>query len=282
MMPVELVLQPSPDAVALLEKREQLAAVRGTLAERESDLAQLRAQLKNFEGRYLRQVGVLYAELDEWEARIAEREAELYDSEPARRRAEDARRQARETHDSAFGDASEAAEFDPPASLKTLFRDVAKRIHPDFARDEAEQKYFTLLMARANEAYGRGDAETLQRLLDDHREINAAGADAGESAAAEILRIARQIRHAERDMARLDFERQTLLSSEIAQLHFDAEAAAREHRDLLSELAAGLREQIADAQRRFELVAGGVEQATAKAECWDSSPSQAQGENDKR
>jgi hypothetical protein len=244
-------------------------------------LAQLRAQLKNFEGRYLRQVGALYAELDEWEARIAEREAELYDSEPARRRAEEARRQARETQDAAFGDASEAAEFDPPASLKTLFRDVAKRIHPDFARDEAEQKYFTLLMARANEAYGRGDAETLQRLLDDHREINAAGADAGESAAAEMLRIARQIRHAERDMARLDFERQTLLSSEIAQLHFDAEAAAREHRDLLSELAAGLREQIADAQRRFELVAGGVEQATSTAECGDS-PSQAQGHNDKR
>ena len=271
-MPVEIVLQPSPDAVALLEKREQLAAVRGTLAERESDLAQLRAQLKSFEGRYLRQVGALYAELDEWEARIAEREAELYDSEPARRRAEEARKHARETHDAAFGDAREAEDFDPPASLKTLFRDVAKRIHPDFARDEAEQKYFTLLMARANQAYSRGDAETLQRLLDDHREINAAGADAGESAAAELLRISRQIRHAERDIARLDYERDALLSSEIAQLHLDAEAAAREHRDLLSELATGLREQIAEAQRRFELVedqigAGQIDSKGRKGSC---------------
>ena len=278
-MPVEIVLQPSPDAVALLEKREQLAAVRGTLAERESDLAQLRAQLKSFEGRYLRQVGALYAELDEWEARTAEREAELYDSEPARRRAEEARKHARETHDAAFGDAREAEEFDPPPSLKTLFRDVAKRIHPDFARDEAEQKYFTLLMARANQAYSRGDAETLQRLLDDHREINSAGADAGESATAELLRISRQIRHAERDIARLEYERDALLSSEIAQLHLDAEAAAREHRDLLSELATGLREQIVEAQRRFELVTE-TEQATAKAECGDSSPSQAQDQND--
>jgi len=257
-MSIELVLQPSPDAVALLEKREQLAAVRGTLAERESDLAQLRAQLKSFEGRYLRQVAVLYAELDEWAARIAEREAELYDSEPARRRAEEARKQARETQDAAFGDAREAEEFDPPASLKTLFRDVAKRIHPDFARDEAERTYFTLLMARANEAYSRGDAETLQRLLDDHREINAAGAGEGESAAAELLRISRQIRHAERDIARLEYERDGLISSEIAQLHLDAEAAAKEHRDLLSELAAGLREQIAEAERRFELVEGQI------------------------
>jgi len=251
-MPAEIVVQQSPEAAALLDKREQLAAIRGTLAERESELAEIRAQLKAFEGRYLRQVGVLYAELDDIEARIAEREVDLYDSDSARRRAEEARQRAQETYDAAFGAAREAEEFDPPPALKTLFRDVAKRIHPDFARDDSEQKYFTLLMARANEAYSRGDTEALQRLLDDHLEINAAAV--GESAAAELLRISRQIQHAERDVARLDVERDVLLSSELAQLHLDAEAAAREHRELLTELATGLREQIADAQRRFELV----------------------------
>jgi hypothetical protein len=250
-MPAEIVLLQSPDAAALLAKREQLAAVRTLLAERESELAQIRAQLKTFEGRYLRQVAVLYAELDEIEARIAEREVDLDSSDSARQRAEESRQRAQETHDAAFGEGSEAEEFEPPPSLKTLFREVAKRIHPDFARDDAEQKYFTLLMARANQAYSRGDAEMLQRLLDDHREINATVA--GEGAAAELLRITRQIRHAERDIARLDFEREGLLSSEIAQLHLDAEAAAREHRDLLAELASGLREQITAAERRLEL-----------------------------
>ena len=251
-MPAEIILQQTPDAAALLDKREQLAAVRSRLAERESELAQVRAQLKTFEGRYLRQVGVLYAELDDLEARIAEREVDLYDSESARQRAEETRQRARETHDAAFGEAREAEEFDPPPSLKTLFRDVAKRIHPDFARDEDELRHFTLLMARANQAYSRGDTETLQRLLDDHREIHAS--IAGEEAAAELLRITRQIRHAERDIAALDAERQALLSGEVAQLHLDAEAAALEHRDLLTELATSLREQVADAQRRFELI----------------------------
>jgi hypothetical protein len=251
-MSAEIILQPSPDAIALMEKREQLAAVRTALAEREAELAQVRAQLKTFEGRYLRQVGILYAELDDLEARIAEREAGLYDSESARRRAEEARQQAQETHDAAFGASAEAEEFEPPASLKTLFREVAKRIHPDFARDDAEAKYFTLLMARANQAYSRGDTETLQRLLDDHREINASVA--GEGTAAELLRITRQIRHAERDIARLDVERASLLTSEIAQLHVDAEAAVLEHRDLLTELATRIREQIAEARRRFELL----------------------------
>jgi hypothetical protein len=251
-MPAEIILQQSPDDAALLDKREQLAAVRTALAEGESELAQIRAQLKTFEGRYLRQVGVLYAELDDLEARIAEREVDLYDSDSARRRAEETRRQAQETHDAAFGEAREAEEFDPPPSLKTLFRDVAKRIHPDFARDEDEQRHFTLLMARANQAYSRGDTEMLQRLLDDHREINAS--IAGEGAAAELLRITRQIRHAERDIAALDAERHTLMAGEIAQLHRDAEAAAREHRDLLTELATKLREQIADARYRFDFV----------------------------
>jgi hypothetical protein len=251
-MPSEIILQQTPDEAALLDKREQLAVIRTSLAERESELAQVRAQLKSFEGRYLRHVGILYAELDELEARIAEREVDLYDSDSARRRAEETRQRAQETRDSAFGDAYEAEEFEPPPSLKTLFRDVAKRIHPDFARDDAEQKHFTLLMARANQAYSRGDTETLQRLLDDHREINSS--IAGEGAAAELLRITRQIQHAERDIAALDAERHTLLAGEIAQLHLDTEAAAREHRDLLTELASSLREQIADAQRRFELV----------------------------
>ena len=251
-MPAEIIFQQSPNEAALLDRREELAAVRAALGDRESELAQIRAQLKTFEGRYLRQVGVLYAELDELEARIAEREVDLYDSESARRRAEETRQRAQETHDAAFGEACEAEEFDPPPSLKTLFRDVAKRIHPDFARNEDELKHFTLLMARANQAYSRGDTEMLQRLLDDHQEIHSS--IDGEGAAAEVLRITRQIRHAERDLAALEAERAALLSGEVAQLHLDAEAAAREHRDLLTELAASLREQVADARRRFELI----------------------------
>jgi hypothetical protein len=208
--------------------------------------------LKAFEGRYLHRVGILYAELDEIVARITEREVDIYDSDCARRRAQEARQRAQETHDAAFGADEEPEEFDPSPSLKTLFREVAKRIHPDFANDEAEQKHFTLLMMRANQAYSRGDADTLQRLLDDHLEINTSLADEGNAAA--LVRITRQIQHAERDIAALDREHETLLGSEIGQLYVDAEAASCEDRDLLAELAASLRERISDAQYRLEFV----------------------------
>ena len=267
-MPAEIVLLPTSDGT-LLKKREQLAAVRSALAERESELAQLRSQLRAFEGRYFRQVGSLYAELDELEARIAELEVNLYDSDSARQRAQQARQRAQETHDAAFEADHEVEAFDPPPSLKTLFRDLAKRIHPDFARDDAEQKHFTLLMARANQAYSRGDGETLLRLLDDHREISAT--IAGEESAAELLRITRQIQHAERDLAILDAERRTLLAGDIAQLFEDAEAAAREHRDLLTELATKVREQVADARYRFEFTGRQVRAQARSASAEDSA-----------
>ena len=249
---VEIILQQHPDQIALLGKREHLAALRSRLAEAEAELTALRAQLKAFEARYMRQVGVLYAEIDEIEARIVEREAKLYDSDAARQRADEARQRAQESHDAAFGAAEEPEEFDPPPNLKALFRELAKRVHPDLARDAAEQTYFHLLMARANAAYTRGDTDTLQQLLDDHRELHAAAV--GESAAAESLRVTRQIGHAERDLAQLAVQRSSLLSGELAHLLTESEIVARQHRDLLAELATDLREQVADAQKRFAFV----------------------------
>ncbi len=251
-MPAEIILQRSQDEVALAEKREQLAASRSRLAGREAEVARLRTQLSAFEVRYLQRVGVLYAELDRLEARITEREVDLYDSDAARARAEEARQRAEESYEAAFGAGAEPAEFDPPPDLKALFREVAKRIHPDLARNEAEEQYFHLLMARANQAYRRGQTEVLQRLLDDQLEIHAAVA--GESIAAELLRVSRQIQHAEREIAQLEAEQYTLLASDLGQLCVDAEQAALEHRDLLSELANRVREQIAEAQRRFDHV----------------------------
>src|ERR1700710_2349751 len=116
-----IILQQSPEEAELILKREELASVRAALAERELELADLRTLLKTFEGRYLRQVGVLYADLDDWEARIAEREVSLYDTGTARDRAAEARRRATETHDAAFASAHDAEEIDPTPDLKRLF-----------------------------------------------------------------------------------------------------------------------------------------------------------------
>ena len=249
-MPTELILTTTPHEDELALKRSELTVIRSTLAEREQALADLRIALKIFESRYMQAVGVLYATLDDWHARIYEREVVLYDSDDARRRAAEARARANETHEAAHAHAAEVVEFDPSPSLKQLFREVAKRIHPDFARDDAEAAHFTRLMALANAAYNRNDAHTLQRLLDDHSEL----AGTGDGPAAELLRVTRQIQHAQRDIAALDEEERMLAASELAQLRQDTEAAEHEGRDLFAELAASLHEQIAEAEYKFHFV----------------------------
>ena len=77
---------------------------------------------------------------------------------------------------------------------------------------------------------------------------------ASEQAYPELLRLTRQIAHAQRDIAAIDIELSTLPTNEIAQLKYEADAAHLEGRDLLSELAATLREKIADAQHRYDFV----------------------------
>src|ERR1017187_8323051 len=127
-MPRPIIRRLKPEEEELLHKREELAAVRAALAERELELVDLRSQLAAFEGRYLRQVGVLYAELDEWKARISELEAKLHPSAASTARAEEAREQARQTYDEAHGEASEAKDFIPSPELKRMYRETAKRI----------------------------------------------------------------------------------------------------------------------------------------------------------
>lgn len=246
----EIVKKLTPEEEELLRKREELAGVRGALAERELELADLRAQLKSFEGRYLRQVGALYAELDDWEARIAELEASLETTPVAQQRAEQARKRADDTHEATHGEASQAQDFQPSADLKMLFRDVAKRVHPDFAKDDADRQRRHDLMTQANEAYGRGDAETLQRILDEYDE--ASESIHGEGIGAELIRVIRQIHQARKNIAAIEQELTHLRASEIAQLRDDEEIARQEGRDLLSELGARVAGKIRVAKKVYE------------------------------
>jgi predicted nucleic acid-binding Zn-ribbon protein len=252
-MPSQITRRLKPEEEEILPKREELAAICTTLAERELELVDLRSQLAAFEGRYLRQVGTLYAELDEWRARISELHARLDPSAAANARARDAGEQARRTYHDAHGKASETHDFTPSPELKSLFREVARRIHPDFCRDAGDLGRRTRFMAEANRAYEAGDAEALLRILDEYQD----GADAanGEGAGAELIRIIRQIGQAKERIAAIEHELASLRQSEIALLRKQAEERKQEGRDLLAELAAAVREQIERTKKEYETLA---------------------------
>jgi hypothetical protein len=239
-----------PEEEEVLRKREELAAIRATLAERELELVDLRSQLASFEGRYLRQVGTLYADLDEWKARISELEAGLHPSAASTAQAEEARKHARKTYEEAHGEASAAKDFTASPELKRMYREAAKRIHPDLATDATDGERRTRFMAEANRAYEAGDAESLKRILDEYED----GAEAvrGEGIGAELIRIIRQISLAKTRLSAIEQELATLRNSEIALLKKQAEEMQQEGRDLLAELAGAVREQIDRAKKKYE------------------------------
>src|ERR1700684_4082348 len=98
-MPSQITRRLKPEEEEILRKRGEFAAIRVTLAELELELVDLRSQLAAFEGRYLRQVGALYAELDEWKARISELHARLHPSAASTADAEEAREKAHQTYE---------------------------------------------------------------------------------------------------------------------------------------------------------------------------------------
>src|ERR1700689_4127447 len=173
-MPGQITRRLKPEEEEILRKRVELVAIRAALAESELELVDFRSQLAAFEGRYLRQVGTLYAELDEWKARISELHARLDPSAAANEGVHEAREQARQTYEDAHGKASETRDFTPSPELRNLFRETAKRIHPDFCKDADDLERRTRFMAEANCAYEAGDADALQRILDEYED----GADA--------------------------------------------------------------------------------------------------------
>src|SRR5437879_11357370 len=74
-MRTEIIRNRTPEEQELEKKKVEIASLEADLIQRELDLATLHAEVTEFEGRYLRTVGVLYAELDEIEAQIAETKA---------------------------------------------------------------------------------------------------------------------------------------------------------------------------------------------------------------
>ncbi len=242
-----LVRRLTPEEEELVRKRGELGALEVSLVQRELDLATLRAELFLLNQQYLRAVGVKYAELDGLAAQIAEELARLNPQDAqAQERAHQARTQARDS-------ASEANEarvdtkplVTPSERLRKLYRTLAKRIHPDLATDERERSRRTALMAEVNRAYEAGDEARLEALLSDaENEHDTIGGGIG----AELVRIIRKIAQVRERLRQIEAEIVAVGRSDIAVLRDKMQAAAREGRDLLTEMAAPVDAQIAEAR----------------------------------
>lgn len=251
-MSIDLIRAQTPEEKELARKLAELTILEGELAQRELDLATLQAELHAFERRYLRIVGIRYAELDEIDAQIAEASAEASPkSSEAQERASQARAQANES-----AQASKIAQkpgrrdkFTPSDALKKLYREVAKCIHPDLATDDNDRVRRQRFMAEANQAYEDGDEARLREVLREWE--SSPEAVKGDGVGAELIRVIRKIAQIGRRLQAIESIIGQLRLSDLYRLKGEAERTEAEGRDLLAEMASRLDQQIADAKNRL-------------------------------
>lgn len=244
----------TPEERELSRKLSELAGLEEELAQRELDLATLQAESNAFEARYLRIVGVRYAELDDIEAQIAEAQRELNPNDSkAQEQAAQARAQAWESAQAAGATQEQAQEkFKPSESLKKLYREIAKRIHPDLALDEEARARREQLMAEANSAYEEGDEAKLQAILNEWE--SSPESVKGEGVAAELVRVIRKIAQVKERLRVIETEIDQLEKTDLYKLKTEVEKAEDEGRDLLAEMASRVDEQIARASNKLDKI----------------------------
>lgn len=76
-------------------------------------------------------------------------------------------------------------------ALKRLFREVAKRVHPDLTLDEEDRSRRGRLMGEANRAYEYGDADRLSAILEEYEVIPESVEESAQTG--DLLQIVRSI-----------------------------------------------------------------------------------------
>lgn len=241
----------TPEEIELARKMRIVDRMKDRLADREEEMADLRAELERFEAQYKIEVGRLYADLDEIEAQIAEEEYKLVpDDEEIKKRAEELRRRAEESAANSENAEACAGKWSPTPEARKAYHNLARIIHPDLALDPEEKEKRHGLMAKLNEAYSAGDQRQLNKLVEDFK--NSPETVKGNSVGDELVRAIRQTAQIR---ARLSELRQEKLNAELSELFLLREkvnAEMVEGRDLLRQMAERTKTFIRKSERRLE------------------------------
>ncbi|MBW4055041.1 MAG: hypothetical protein HIU83_06525 [Proteobacteria bacterium] len=252
----------TPEEIELEHKYLQLVRVKGDLHQREQDYNSLKSEIRMFEQVYEDILGVRIQTLEdlEWQLNgllgktMEEHSPESLKQSPAY------------THFCRSTDLLDDDDVPQDAanlSLKSLYRGVAKAVHPDLAADEVERLRRQELMALANEAYQTGNRQALIDLLSEWEQAPVSyGSEL--DIALELVRVIRQLAAIQQNIHAIIRQTEELKQSDIFHFKLRVDEALSDGVDLLAEMAASVDLDIARIRRRLSAVRGEAGEPTGE------------------
>jgi hypothetical protein len=230
----------------------ELADLQEQVITAEMELEGLEHELHAFEGYYLGRVQHLHALLDALEVESLEvwlahvRATQPGDAEASEELLQEAQARARESADCIPPDPPERFErCEPTEDATRLYREIARRIHPDLARDEVQAQVRHSFMCELNVAYRAGDVERMQAVSDTWESSAVAPDEDIEEA---VARLRRQLARAHGRIGELREKLEELRGSELHELYQRTCEAGVHGRDLVEEIVEDLERQIEEAR----------------------------------
>ncbi|GAB4542319.1 MAG: hypothetical protein Kow0063_34150 [Anaerolineae bacterium] len=233
--------------------QEQIRRLRAALEQAQTDLIEAEAQLADalaqvnaFEFEFEARVGHLWDRLDALETEIERYQDRIHMLRKGYLPVERQYRRAWQPPPaSAPTPPAQPLSPDSEARIKQLYRQLARRFHPDLATNDAERAHRTEKMAAINDAYAARSLAELEALA---REpvpaIHTGRALAGLTEAYMVQALQEELARCQRRLREIESQLRSLHQRPSLQLSLEVKAARRQGRDLLGEMAADLERKI--------------------------------------
>jgi hypothetical protein len=201
-----------------------------------AQLANLKSGMTGFESRYMNVVGGRYNELADIEKEIARLQGLEFDDDY----------DGDSLADDEVGCGQNRLHSD---KLKKLYKEVARKFHPDLTSCPQERQHRHQLMIEVNHAYESGAEERLQEMLEAGASLESAEIGGGSSA--EMILLLRKITEARQRLAEIEADITDITTSEIYTLKLRIENAEALEVDLFADLLSQVDRQIKKARNRL-------------------------------
>lgn len=253
------------DRAELVRRQAELKALQQSLTEQELELSTLHNEIQIFENSYNRIMGERQAELDGLKKRILEFAAG-FDSTESQAANEQKENFEKDWESFSFDESEDKEDtgstefivdgdpFTPDEALKKLFREAARKFHPDLTTDPEEREKRHDLMARLNAAYLEMDSEKIRELIDEG-EVNFPDEDKSHSIRQQLSRVLKQTGQVRHRLLQIEKSLEQLRNSDMARLKNFCQKGESEGRNVIQEMANEAQEKIDSLKNRVARLA---------------------------